>query len=321
MRSHLAANEEMRFMTDVANALQAVNALISERTKYEGWVSALAKKTDVPAHVLEKVRSDYTGRLSGVLQSFATHVPSLQAALSDFQARDGSLAAQEKACRDEHAEGELRHMVGEFDSQQWDQVRIGHEALLSRLSSERQGIAAELSEVQRSLAAASDASDRARSIDGSAPTVAAMAPSRDDAPTPAVQAVMAEERVQPTASASLPAAEPPAPERAAAPSSPQDAADRRSIDDLGFLRGSARPAPARESAADTQTATATVTRSPETPMLRIVPDTPSAAQARSATPTGVAPDAAKTLRCAECGTMNYPTEWYCERCGGELAVL
>ena len=23
----------------------------------------------------------------------------------------------------------------------------------------------------------------------------------------------------------------------------------------------------------------------------------------------------KTLKCQECGTMNYPTEWYCERCG------
>jgi hypothetical protein len=29
----------------------------------------------------------------------------------------------------------------------------------------------------------------------------------------------------------------------------------------------------------------------------------------------------KTLRCNECGGMNYPTEWYCERCGGELAAL
>ena len=29
----------------------------------------------------------------------------------------------------------------------------------------------------------------------------------------------------------------------------------------------------------------------------------------------------KTLRCQECGTMNYPTEWYCERCGGELAAM
>jgi len=29
----------------------------------------------------------------------------------------------------------------------------------------------------------------------------------------------------------------------------------------------------------------------------------------------------KTLRCTECGTMNLPTEWYCERCGGELATF
>ncbi len=32
-------------------------------------------------------------------------------------------------------------------------------------------------------------------------------------------------------------------------------------------------------------------------------------------------DQAKTLRCTECGTMNLPTEWYCERCGGELAAF
>jgi uncharacterized OB-fold protein len=29
----------------------------------------------------------------------------------------------------------------------------------------------------------------------------------------------------------------------------------------------------------------------------------------------------KTLKCQECSTMNYPTEWYCERCGAELAAL
>ena len=32
-------------------------------------------------------------------------------------------------------------------------------------------------------------------------------------------------------------------------------------------------------------------------------------------------DPLKTLRCTECGTMNLPTEWYCERCGGELAAF
>jgi len=29
----------------------------------------------------------------------------------------------------------------------------------------------------------------------------------------------------------------------------------------------------------------------------------------------------KTLKCQECGALNYPTEWYCERCGAELAAL
>jgi uncharacterized OB-fold protein len=35
----------------------------------------------------------------------------------------------------------------------------------------------------------------------------------------------------------------------------------------------------------------------------------------------VSKEATKSLKCSECGTMNYPTEWYCERCGGELAAL
>lgn len=32
-------------------------------------------------------------------------------------------------------------------------------------------------------------------------------------------------------------------------------------------------------------------------------------------------ESVKTLKCADCGAMNYPTEWYCEKCGAELASL
>ena len=39
------------------------------------------------------------------------------------------------------------------------------------------------------------------------------------------------------------------------------------------------------------------------------------------TPADSRPEVNKTLKCPECGTANYPTEWYCERCGGELATM
>jgi hypothetical protein len=44
-------------------------------------------------------------------------------------------------------------------------------------------------------------------------------------------------------------------------------------------------------------------------------------QAVRARTEGARPDSMKTLKCPECGTANYPTEWYCERCGGELATM
>lgn len=52
--------------------------------------------------------------------------------------------------------------------------------------------------------------------------------------------------------------------------------------------------------------------------LRSVIDTEARATGELA---GAKTDATKTLRCTECGTMNFPTEWYCERCGGELAAF
>jgi hypothetical protein len=52
---------------------------------------------------------------------------------------------------------------------------------------------------------------------------------------------------------------------------------------------------------------------------------PLAANVPSNTPivlrTSGQTEQSKTLKCSECGAMNYPTEWYCERCGAELAAL
>ncbi len=50
---------------------------------------------------------------------------------------------------------------------------------------------------------------------------------------------------------------------------------------------------------------------------------PTAAPAHggASAPSTAGSEPQKTLRCTECGTMNLPTEWYCERCGGELAAF
>jgi hypothetical protein len=65
----------------------------------------------------------------------------------------------------------------------------------------------------------------------------------------------------------------------------------------------------------------------------IMPDAPSPSRPESRFPQAGSrdsvpsylkespPEQVKTLKCQECGTLNYPTEWYCERCGAELAAL
>lgn len=49
--------------------------------------------------------------------------------------------------------------------------------------------------------------------------------------------------------------------------------------------------------------------------------TPVAEQTPLGAPTPRTSQAIRSLKCQECGTLNFPTEWYCERCGGELAAF
>ena len=83
------------------------------------------------------------------------------------------------------------------------------------------------------------------------------------------------------------------------------------FDELAFLRSvtedeSHGPAPARASGAMRAVEEPVKAKEAETPKSDAVPR---------------AGKSAKSLKCKECGTMNLPTEWYCERCGAELAAL
>jgi len=99
---------------------------------------------------------------------------------------------------------------------------------------------------------------------------------------------------------------------------PRPQADRKGpVDELAFLKSvtdddHTGPSAKRASGAHFQPVIPDITRPGHSPE----PKSPS-----SDPDDDTIPEAAKTLKCPECGTMNMPTEWYCERCGAELAAL
>jgi hypothetical protein len=164
-----------------------------------------------------------------------------------------------------------------------------------------------------------------------APAAPVVEPSREPASEPAA-APAPEPRSSAPASDPVPA---PTPERAKTPAPGAPMAGSPSFDELAFLNSvvgrtstSAKAEPAAPSSPEPRPSGAS----------RAVPVPPPAAPAPRATtnvrpplddesagplgrPTPRTSQAIKTLKCQECGTLNFPTEWYCERCGGELAAL
>jgi hypothetical protein len=76
------------------------------------------------------------------------------------------------------------------------------------------------------------------------------------------------------------------------------------------------PEPRPQPAGDELAFLKSVSEEPRRPAPKAEP--PAAA---TSAPSGDKATATRTLRCGECGAMNRPTEWYCEKCGAELAAL
>jgi hypothetical protein len=282
-----------------------LNALLEERARYENWIAQLnAKREQTPSHVFERVRGDYASRLDTVMTQLRSRAEGLQGSASSLQERVTTLTNEETSRRDVRAEIELRAMVGEYTSERANEELAACDADIGRLESERTATASELHRIQEILALVRQPSGAS----------AAPAPANPPATRPV-------------------AAAPPAP---AAPSRPLGAPAAKSepdsaIDELAFLnsvmdRAAEHPAP--------------ISAPPNAPRLDDIPlvsslETAERSEPQSArdglsmrqssgTPAflkGMPTEQVKTLKCQECGTMNYPTEWYCERCGGELAAM
>jgi hypothetical protein len=338
-------------------SLEEVRALVAERQRYDDWLAALeAKRADTPPRVFERVYGDYIGRRGDVLARLQAHVGRLTALGDELDQRLADLDAQLRGHEDEMAEGALRNLVGEYDGDRWDAERRDIEGKMAALNEHRGALLAEFDEVRSLFASArvipepagepvSMPSDALPPAEWPTPEAEAVASegmvastaleetaagddsifvvASDTAPEILVETV--EEPVAapddepleldtpvPTSGPAIPSTTPDAEDvlalfgESAGDSAPQSEVDEDPFDDLAFLRSAPEP----EAVADTG-----LTAPPA-----VSPDGGTApAMGQGGGAAEHSPQ--NTLRCTECGTMNSPTEWYCERCGGELAAL
>ena len=272
-------------------SLDALNGLLKERQRYEEWLGALeAKRSSTSDSVYQRVQADYQTRLREVSAKLAERAGELHENIDALASKLEDVSQQEQQQREARQEAELRAAVGEYTDKQWKEIGGAWDKELGRLVKDKNSLEAQLSELNRIFAlsvkeAAAAALQRPGSQDGT------RAPISPVVPRPAI--------AEPTASNPPARVEPSSQQRPQAPA-PSPASGRSPFDQFPVLRpgeGTASPPAGR-------TAVATPPS---------VPKSGGAQDPRS--------EQHKTLKCPECGAANYPTEWYCERCGGELATM
>jgi hypothetical protein len=273
-------------------SLDALNGLLKERQRYEEWLAALEdKRASTPDSVYQRVQLDYQTRLREVSGKLAERAGELRENIDALTVKLEEITRQETQQREARQEAELRAAVGEYTDKQWKEIGGAWDKELARLLKDKNAVDAQLNELNRIFGLSvkekqSEAAALARGTSGDG----FRAPISPVVPRPAVPQ-------PPTLNPQTRVEQPPA--RTQNPS-PQTAPARSPFDQFPVLR------PGGGSSTPPQTTTAVAT--PPS-----VPKSGGANDPRS--------EQHKTLKCPECGAANYPTEWYCERCGGELATM
>jgi hypothetical protein len=277
----------------------SIEALLQQRAQFEQWLAKLDSAAGkAPQAVRQKVRSDYEVRLRGVIERLRGHSATIAEELQRHQTTQGELDAQRQEAEEELAEAEVRHTVGEFGDDEWRRISEESDGKLNGLREQLKTVGNEitrLSEVQALITAPARPSEAASRPPAASPAQEVI--ERSPPPPPPVESP-AEASHPPRGTPRPPQPRGREPEHAGAP-----------VDELAFLKSVAddevKPAARRPSnpGASAQGSRAVETAPP-----------PSAPAGKPG-----APGVAKTLKCGECGTLNRPTEWYCERCGAELA--
>lgn len=314
-------------MTHTSNDLAAVEQLLGERDAIHGWLARLdSAGTAAPDSVRARVRRDYEVRMDALTERLRVHADAVAEKLRDDRAEQAELAARATGAREALAETELRHLVGEFEGERYDVERTRHSSDLETFELSL-GAAAErigrLEELHQLIASTPNlASGGAPPAPATAPEESAeapeivieydsetgvviddLSPDNDDDLLAVFDDIDSLPPLAPSVSDFAPLSfrpsgnRPSEPVRPVAPplGMPLDAPPR-------FVRpGEVVAAPVESSLSDSLFEQEIVAAGP--------------------TPDQSTSIVGRTLRCGECGAMNQPLEWYCEKCGAELTAL
>jgi len=316
----------------------AVERLIEQRRQYKDWLAKLDADaaTAAPSHVADRVREDYAARLESVMTELSQHEDGVRQALMETASHVEELVQERQARTDELAEARLRRQVGEFSEDRFDEVQERCKSALADLAKEIATNERDIERLEEVLALIQGKPLEEPPSDA--------APPAPPAPQPKAEPPVA----------APPPPPPPPPPQTPAPAAKPGQGGQMDLDELEFLRSvvqsparpsivaSAIPAAAAPPPAPAKAPEAPppppppplpppmapepprTVGAPPVPKPAPPPPPPPAPKAKERRPSETPREAdanAKTLRCAECGTMNAPTEWYCEKCGAELSTF
>jgi len=286
-------------------SLDALNGLLKERQRYEEWLAALeAKRASTSEPVYQRVQADYQTRLREVSGKLAERAGELRENIDVLTQKLEEVTRQETQQREARQEAELRAAVGEYTDKQWKEIGGAWDKELARLVKEKTALDAQLVELNRIFALSVKEKQSAAAMQRSGPQSAAILdrPGSGDGTRAPISPVVPRPAIPEPPTLNPPSRVEPAPvsrTQNPAPGAPQGGT-RSPFDEFPVLRPNTGPG--------SPPAGTTAVATPPS-----VPKSGGAQDPRS--------EQHKTLKCPECGAANYPTEWYCERCGGELATM
>jgi len=295
---------------------KSIEDLLSEREQFATWLSRLDESADLAsAKVRDKIRDDYEGRLEAIIEELGSHSDSIAEQLADHRGTQEDLTVRETSAREERAEAEVRHTVGEYDDDEWGKLKDMADEQLEKISGDLKDVTNEierLAGVQALIASRPEPAEEAAAAEEvSAEAEESVISISVDEDTEDTED--GEDGEEDSTAMGAPKFTPRGADVGGESSAPRTLrfpgaeAKEDSLDELDFLKSVSD-----EDSAGSATKGEAAPTEPES-----VPDV---AASSTETDSGGQPQA-KTLKCGECGELNRPTEWYCERCGAELASL